>query len=291
MYLIKAFILFLLFTFTLYADSELKKEYFVSDHNIRLSDLVENPKEDSLLFTIERHRHSKRIKSKEILKLLKNYGYEEYTAPHSYVKFTQKSPFKTDKIEQRLVAYYKEHYPSIQIKKLTVFPRSYTKQIDQEYNVVIGKKSYLKSKDILFIKTEDKKKIFFEYTLYAKVTVMIAKENIKKGTELSRLNVKKKSIILDKFRAIPLQKIEKSMLEAKHNIKKGTTLTKRDVTGLLLVKRGESVHVTIYDANIAISFTAKADTNGKYGESVRVVNSSGSKLMATVTGRNQAEIR
>ncbi len=256
-----------------------------------LSSVVKNVKSDIKLFTIDKSRYSKRVKSKEMLKILKSHKIKEYKSKHSYVQFTLKSPISTAKIKNEIEKFYKEKYKQINIKNISVEPRSYMETLPDSYETVLKSKSHLFKNGTLYIKTDENKKIFFNYKIVAEIVVYEAKDEIKRNSELSKFNCKKKSIILDKFRAMPLQKIVKGTMQSKHKIKQGAILTTRDVQGLYLVKRGSNVNVVLNSSNLAISFSAKAQQDGRYGDVITVMKSSGKKIMVRVTGKRRAEVR
>jgi flagella basal body P-ring formation protein FlgA len=290
MYLIKAIFLLLL-SLNLLANQQLKSNYFIQNNYVLLSDIVNNPRVDLKLYDIDKTRHSKRIKSKLLIKRLQTLGYKNFNTKHNYTQFTQKSPINMDKIKLTILNRYNKEYQNIKIKNVQVNPRSYLTQLPSHYKVNIGKNSHLNRKGILYLKTLDNKKIFFNYIVEAKIKVIKSKNEIKRGDELSNLNTKKKSIILNKFRAMPLQELKKSSFQAKTKIKADSVLTTRDFIGLNLIRRGSNVHVSIINLNMAVSFMAKAHQNGRYGETIVVINKSGKKIKVLVTGRNIAEIR
>ena len=290
MYLIKAFFL-LLISFNLFADQQLKSNYFIKNNYVQLSDIIKNPKTDLILYSIDETKHSKRIKSKLLLKQLHNLGYKNFSSKHNYTQFSQTSPINIDKIKLAVLNRYNKEYQNIKIKSVQVNPRSYLDALPTQYEINISKKSHLNRKGILYLRTIDNKKIFFNYTVDAEIEVIKSKNEIKRGDELSNLNTRKKSIILNKFRAMPLQELKKSSFQAKTKIKADSVLTTRDIIGLNLIRRGSNVHVSIIDLNMAVSFMAKAHQDGRYGETIVVINRSGKKIKVLVTGRNTAEIR
>lgn len=290
MLFIKVFLL-LIISLNLFANNYLKSNYFITNDFVMLSDIINQPTKDIKLYNIDKNRYSKRVKSKDLLKLLKEYGYEDYTSKHNYVQFTKKSPIDRKKIISEIKKLYKKLYNDIEIMEINVEPRSYLESLPSNYSIVLRNKAHLSNSSTLYIKTLDNKKIFFNYFINAKVKVYVARGDIKKGVELSNINTKKKSIILDKFRAMPIQNINKSTIQTKHRLKDGTVLTKRDVIGLFLVKRGSNVNVILNNLNISISFSAKAVQNGRYGDTVSVIRHDGKKLKAVVTGKNTVEIK
>lgn len=284
-------LLFLLLSFYLSANDVLKSNYYVESKEIMLSDIVKNPKEDTQLFQIDENRYSLRVKSKKVLQVLKNHGFENYSSKKPYIQFTKKSTINLDKIKNAIKTEYKKRYEKIDITSITVEPRGYLSSMPESYKTVLSAKSHLSNHGTLYIKTDERKKIFFNYKIVAKVEVYEARKELKKGTELSNLNSKKNSIILDKFRAQPLQTLKEGTLESKRRIKKGTVFTQRDVEGLYLVKRGSSVNIALKSSSLSISFSAKALQNARLGDTIKVLKSNGTKVKVLVTGRHRAEVR
>jgi len=284
-------IILLLLSINLFANPHLKRNYFIQNNFVLLSDITENKKDTTQLFQIPPDRHSKRIKAKELLKILTIHGYKNHTSKHSYIQFTKKSPINIQNLQYAIIQRYKEKYTDIEIKAININPRSYLTSLPKSYSIVLNKKTHLKRSGTFYIKTDDNKKIFFNYTISAKIDIIKARVKINKGDELSNRNTKKSSIMLDKFRAMPLQKITKAVYESKRRLQIDTILTTRDVSGLFLVKRGSKVNVMLINSGISISFLAKAIQSGKYGESIFVVNSNGKKIAVIVTGRNKVEAR
>ena len=284
-------LLFLSISVSLFADTYLKSNYYVQNREVMLSNIVKTSKEDVQLFRIDKSRYSKRVKSKDIIKILQSHGIKDYKSKHAYVQFTKKSPINSETIKNAIEKIYKEKYTHINIKSIRVEPRSYITNLPKSYETVLKSKSHLSKDGTLYIKTDDKKKIFFNYKIDAEIVVFEAKKDIKRNIELSNVNCKKKSIILDKFRAMPLQKMLKGTMQSTHNIKQGAILTTRDAQGLYLVTRGSNVNVTLSSSNLAISFSAEALQNGRVGDIVTVIKRNGKKVKVRVSGKRRAEVR
>lgn len=268
----------------------LKSNYFVKDDFVMLSDIIKEPIKDSKLYSINPSRHTKRVKAKELLKTLKEHGYTKFISKHNYVQFSKKSPINTEHIKKEIEKEYQKRYSNIEILSIFVEPRAYIEKLPDNYQFEIDDKAYLSNEGICSIKTQENKKIFFNYRLLAKITLYKTKTKLNRGTELSNINTQKNSIMLDKFRAAPIQTLDAHSLEAKHRLKAGVILTKRDVTGLYLVKRGATVIVSLTNGGINISFIAKAVTSGRYGDQIVVLKSDGKKIKVRVSGQNRAEM-
>ncbi|MDD3506022.1 MAG: flagellar basal body P-ring formation chaperone FlgA, partial [Sulfurimonas sp.] len=113
---------------------------------------------------------------------------------------------------------------------------------------------------------------------------------IKKDTKLTPLNYIKKSIILERFRAKPLQNIEKISLQAKRHIPKNRLLTYNDVESLDVIRRDAMISVTMLQDGMVITFSAKALQDAKVNDIIKVQTSNQKILKVKVTGNNRAEI-
>ena len=290
MLLYKSFLVILL-SLNLFASNYLNSNYYIDLDTIMLSDIIQDSHKRVELYKIPRGRYSLRVKAKEVIKLLKKNGFKDFKSRHSYIQFTKKSPIDTSRIKSRLKQIYKSKYKSINIKKITITPRNYMESLPKFSIVKIQSRAYLSKSGILYIKTENKREIFFNYEILAYLSVYKARKNIKRNMEISLINSLKNSIILDKFNAMPIEVLQKATIEAKHYIKKGTILTKRDVKTLSLVKRGSFVNVSLDSGGISISSSAKSLQNGKYGDTIKVQQNSGKIIRVIVTGKNRVEIR
>lgn len=285
----KTVVLFLLFTVTLFASQLLKEVYYIEGDTIRLSDVVSTNK-DIILFHIEDAHYMKRLRSYELIEILKKYGFTDFRAKHPYVTFEKKSPIDTSKIVQMIQHYYYEHYENIKIKSITLYSHEYIMQLPTSYQLKMQRKNFLKNKAVCAIITPEHKQIFFDYTIEASLFVYVARKDIARGDPLLAVNTAKKSIILQNFRSRPLTKFLKNGYEAKTRIKKGKIITQREITSRSLIKRGAIVNVILNNNNIVINFSAKALKNGKYGDIISVQNSNGKKIRVQVIGINRAKV-
>jgi len=283
-------VLLLILSFNLYS-YELQRNYYVHSSTITISDIIPKSQSKKIILQIQQARHSKRIKAKELIALLKKYGYNNITSKYPYIQFNLKSPIDTKELKKHVRNYYEKNYPDIKIKSISVEPNSYLEKLPEQYSVEFKRDAYLRRTSIFNIKTYEKKKIFFNYSVDATIRPLFARAEIKKSEEISKINSKKKSIILENFRAKPLFKVEKGLYEAKHKIKESSLITIRDVVPLVVVKRGSDITVTLHEPNITITFRAKALKSAHLGESIYVTNDNGKKIEVVVTGKNQAEVK
>lgn len=279
----------LLVNVTLIAQINLQKEYEVIDSEIKISTIIANAKDDTLIYKITPGRYTKKVKTKELVETLKKYGYTDIDTKDKYVKFIQKSPIDTSKIKEEIHKNYLEKYKSIEIQSIKVKPRSYTKSLPSNYTVKLQNKGHLNKEGVVSIKSDTSRQVFFDYFIDATLDVYVARKDIKRNSELSTINTTKKSIILEKFRAMPIENIELAHLQSKRYIKKDTVITHRDTRELQLIKRGSIINVTLNNSNIAISFSAKALENGVLGDIIKVKQKNQKILKVKIVGRNRGE--
>ena len=265
--------------------------YYVDSKNIKLQDLLPNAAYDVTLYKIQAGRYTKKIKSRELIELLKEHGYKDIAASSRYVHFRQKSPINTSKIKTEIIKFYKSKYPSIEIKSISLTPRGYIQKLPKEFEVHLQRKAYLKNSGTLSIKTIDKKKLFFDYVLDAQLYIYIAKRQVQKGTKLSLLNMTKTSVQLDKFKSLPINDTHLNMSQSKRKFKRDTIITIRDIETINLVKRGSNVSVSFNDKNMNISFSAKALQNGKLNDIITIEKRNKKRLSAKVVAKNKVEIQ
>lgn len=283
-------LLLLLFTFTLYAQIPLQSAYYVQNREVRFSSIMDGVANDFFITAIDENRYSKKIKSKDFLKLLSKHGYKHYSAKSSYIHFILKSPVETSLLEAKIKEYYQKNYEDITIQSIFVAPRGYLASLPKEYTLEIKKHLFLSNEGIFNIKTAENKKYFFDYTLNATVPVYITKEKIKKESQLTLANCVKKNVVMEDFRDKPLQNIEQKGLQAKRHLPKETILTIRDIETLDAVKRDSMISVNFTQDGVAITFSAKALQDAKVNDIIDVQNSSGKILKVRVTGSDMAEM-
>lgn len=284
-------ILLLFLSLNLFATTLIKETYLIDTNNIDSTILFPNSK-NTILFQIPNKKHSIRIKSKQLTHMLKEAGFKDFKIKSRYIHFKKISPIDTTKIEDFLYNHYLEMYEDIDITSIKVTPRSYLEELPSSFSVHIRSKSYLSKNGVVSIKSTQNKKIFFNYIVDADLKIVKAKINIKKGTELSVLNVKLHKVKLDKFKSKPLQKIQKSTYQTKNHIKAGKIVSFRNAIPLSLVKKDSMVSVFMYSAGMNISFGAKALQNGKLNDIINIKKgNSNKKLKAKVVGYQRVEIR
>ncbi len=287
--LFKFFTLFLI-SFSLYADIELDGIYYVQNREINSSVVTGDEKNSFHLLTIPESDYLDKIKSSDLIKLLDKNGYKNYKHKSSYVNFVLKSPIDTSFMKKRLKEYYEKEYETIEIENIVVEPRSYMQTLPDEYAVEIRERDHLFKDGTISIKTPQNMKYFFDYYIKAYITVYESRDKIKKDTKITPLHYIQKKVLLDRFRAKPLQNMDNISLQAKRHIPKGRVITHNDVELFDVVRRDAMINVTMVKEGMVITFTAKALQDAKVNDIIKVQNNNGKILKVRVTGNNRAEL-
>lgn len=284
------FLLFFLISFNLHANIELEGVYYVESRDVNSSVVTQDEKGSFHILTIAESDYLAKIKSKDLVELLHKNGYKNYEHKSSYVNFVLKSPIDTSLIKKRVQEYYEKKYDAIEIEDVVVEPRVYMQTLPDEYVVEIKERDYLFKNGTIGIKTPQNMKYFFDYRIKAYVTIYESREKIKKDTKITPLHYMQKRVLLDRFRAKPLQNIDNTQLQAKRHIPQGRVITHSDVELFDVVRRDAMINVSMFKDGMVITFSAKALQDAKVNDIIKVQNSNGKILKVRVTGNNRAEL-
>ena len=263
----------------------LEKQYYFSDANITTS-LFSAELEPKLLFSIEK-KEKVRIKCKDIIKLL---AYDGIKCRYSYVEFIKKSPIDTSRLEEELKKYYLSYYPNMQIISLKIHPQNYIKYLPSEYSFKIKAKNYKKSEGNFYIIDNEKRKIFFYYTIDAYVDIYQAKRELRRNELISAANTLRKRVHFRSFKDLPITAEELGHFESVHNINKNSIITQRDIRKSYLVKRHESVILEVRSGALVVETSATAMQNGKLHDIITVEKADKTRLKAKIVSKNRVQI-
>lgn len=268
---------------------EIQQKYYYSDNNITKNFLYGSDEfSDETLFSMPEGKERERMKCSYILAYLKD---DNVSCEHSYVEFTKKSTIDTSQLKKRLLNYYKSYYPSIDIKYMTIHPKSYMKELPDYFTFKIRAKSYKRAKGTFYIIDESKHREFFDYYIDAEVNVLQASRKLRRSELISSNNATLKKIHFNSFRDRPITKDELNIYESVHNIAKNRIITQRDIKKVFLVKRHESVILQIKNGPLIVETSAIATQNGQLNDIITIEKADRSRLKARVVSKGRVEIR
>ncbi|NOQ31053.1 MAG: flagellar basal body P-ring formation protein FlgA [Helicobacteraceae bacterium] len=286
------FVLLILFNIALFAEPlALKESYFFSDHKIKVNDIFNDLNSSSLIYQINRHKTKVRVKSKVIIKAFKALGIDVKKSSKNYVTFYMESKLDLEFLKLSLANYYKRFYNTLQIDSIQIAPRSFTAELPEVYKIEIPNNSFKRSTSTFYIESDNKKRIFFNYTIKATIGVFRARDDIKRGTRLELTNIKKDRIALSQVKVTPIQSSSRAMLEARRHIRAEHVITKSDVRAENLVVRNQFISAVLREGGLSISFDARSTQEGALGDNIMIIKPDGSKIRATVIGEAQVEVK
>ncbi|MEA3522645.1 MAG: flagellar basal body P-ring formation chaperone FlgA [Campylobacterota bacterium] len=283
-------ILFLLTCKLIFAQFELHKEYVFEDNTIYSTDIFPQIERFSLI-SITPKKMTHRLKAKKLIKIFKKHSIT-VTSQASVITFKRAFNFDMTPLHVRLKKYYKTHYPSMTITALHVRPKSYINALPSSYTISIPPKNYHRNYGTFYLKTSDKKKLFFEYTLEANLPVVIAKTTIQRKENISPFNTRTEIIPFKSFQSPPLSKnVLSQRWSAKIRLKEGRVLSRRDIKTTPLVKRNQNIIAVIRTEGLHVELSATAQNDGALYDMITIQKSNGEKLKAQVIGANRVEIK
>lgn len=269
----------------------IEPNYTSSSKDLTLDLVTKNPQDAQVLLGhIERLRYKAMIRQSEIAKLLLEHGYSEIQTTTPYSTFTLTSSADLSSIKEELLNYFRSSYNHITIHSLDLTPRAYLTTLPDEFEIIIEPRSFRYANSTIHIVTNDRKKIFFDYTIDADVMLLEVVQHIKSGTKLDSSNIKQKSIKLSRLKSVPIQDLSSEQLEASRPLRVGEILTDRDVKALKLIHRGDEVSISYTRDGILLQSSAKSLQDGKLNDIITLTNSNNKVLKARVVGEKRAVI-
>ncbi len=287
---VKTVLLLLCLTLQLHAIT-LQENYETKGRDIYASDISKEVENDFLLFSYDDDKHMLRTSAEKVIAIFKTHGIQIKKNDVRYINFREKSRIDIDKITEALKKEFLTKYPTLKIKSLSLYPRSYLTKLPKTFSLSLQKQTLYKNYSTFSIVTPDHKMIFFDYILDADIDVVVTTKIIKRHEQISFENTKIKSVKFLSFKADPLTNIANHQYQSKFSLESDDILTQNDVEYLSIVRRDEYVIASIEDGGVSITFSVIAEQDGKEGDIISVRKSDGKKLRAKVVGLKRVEIQ
>lgn len=283
--------LFLLITFlNILHAYDLKRNYTTDSNTIYASDIIPNIQQNFIITKYDEGQHKLTLTANKIISLFHQHSYK-LSSSIPYVTFTQKSPIDMSKIKQKLRMSFLQKYPNLDIISLKVMPMSYMGKLPNSYTVRIPDYALLNNYSTVYIITPRHREFFFNFTLKAKINIIVATKKIKRHTKLTAFNTKEKFVNFKNFHGMPVSDISNHQYQSKFTIQSGQVILQRNIQPLSLVRRNQDVTATLNQGGISIIFSAKALQSGRKGDTIQIVRDDGKELKAVITGPNMVEIQ
>ena len=269
----------------------LQENYETKGRDIYASDISKDIEEDFLLFSYDDDKHMLRTNAEKMIAIFKAHGIQITKSDVKYINFREKSRIDIDQITDALKKEFLNKYPTLKIKSLRVYPRSYLTKLPKVFSLSLQKQTLYKNYSTFSIITPDHKMIFFDYILDADLDVIVTTRAIKRHEKISFNNTKNKTIKFLSFRADPLSDISNHQYQSKFALESEDILTQNDIEYLSIVRRDEHVNAFIEDGGVSITLDVIAEQDGKEGDVISVRKLDGKKLRAKVVGLKRVDIQ
>jgi flagella basal body P-ring formation protein FlgA len=269
----------------------LEENYETKGRDIYASDISKEITNNFLLFSYDDDKHMLRTNAQKVISLFKAHGVLIAQNDVKYITFREKSQINIDKIADTLRDEFVSKYPSIKIKSLKIYPRSYLTALPKTYSLSLQKQTLYKNYSTIAVITPEHKMIFFDYILDAEIDVVVSIKSIPRHQKLSFENTKMKSVKFLSFKASPLTEIVNHQYQSKFSIKSDEILTRNDIEQLSVVRRNDQVIAFVEDGGVSITFNVTAQQDGKEGDIIVVRKSDGKTLRAKVIGEKRVQIQ
>jgi flagella basal body P-ring formation protein FlgA len=269
----------------------LKRTYMTQHTTIYASDIAQNLQKDFAITRYNDGDHAITLPASVIVNAFAKYGYKVNTNHLGYITFRQKSPIDLQKIKTALQNAFLQKYPQMEIQLLDIHPASYMQHLPKNYRVIIPHYALKNNYSTIYIKTPRHQEFFFNFTLQAKLPVIIATQKIGFHTPLTFKNTRIKTVAFQNFRGTPITSIGNHVYQSKFTIQSGSIILKRNIEPLYLVRRNHTVSATINDGGVHIIFSATALQSGIKGDTIKIRDDRQKQFNAIIIGPNMVQIQ
>jgi flagella basal body P-ring formation protein FlgA len=287
---VKTVLLFFYLSLQLHAIT-LQENYETKGRDIYASDISKDVEKDFLLFSYDDDKHMFRTSAEKVIAIFKVHGVQIKKNDVRYINFREKSRIDIDKITDAIKKEFLNKYPTLKIKSLRVYPRSFLTKLPKTFSLSLQKQTLYKNYSTFSIITPDHKMIFFDYILDANLDVVVTTKAIKRHEKISFDNTQIKTIKFLNFKADPLSDISNHQYQSKFALESENVLTQNDIEFLSIVRRDDHVNAFIEDGGVSITLDVVAEQDGKEGDIIAVRKLDGKKLRAKVVGLKRVEIQ
>lgn len=288
--IIRAALLLELLIASLLAEYRLQPVYIYDDATIYSTTLFPSMQSRFKVMYIPDDQHKAKIPASKLIDRFAKHKMTVSAGRSRYVTFVKKSPADLSPLKAQIAKQYQEHYPSLQIKRVTLVPRAYTHALPKAYTLSLRSKDLRHSHSTFYIRPENGQRLYFDYYIDGKIDVIHTKTTLERKEELTAFNTSTKRVPFDGLRQEPLTDLEAHRYRLKHKIKADRPIGIRDVERSPMVKRSEVISVSMHSDGLFIEFPAVALEDGALHDIIAIRKHDGQRLKAKVTGLNSVEI-
>lgn len=225
------------------------------------------------------------IPSQTLEKLFQENKFFLEKSPHEKIKFHFTSRFDTKKAQEQIKQAFFEFFRPFNPKITEINLKPLTEIKGKEIEILGAKiqdKAFKKKKFSLIVETlvdGEKRLIPFLCEIDADLEVLIAREGIKAGQDLSDENITKKRIAFEAFSVLPALSEQAYTSSSRSFIAKGSVIFVSKLKPQMIVKRGDWIEVLLQEGNIMIQARLQAMQNASLGQEINAKNPQSQKII------------
>lgn len=200
-----------------------------------------------------------------------------------------------EEIKLALVKEYKNNFPQLIIKNITLKTNSLPKDFNSLKFIRLANARFNKAngyvKAEFFDSQNIKRSVFFRYFIKASLQVLRANKDINRGENLVATDY---NLVLMDFDRVPLGALSSTddlNIVSKTVIKKNAILKKNMFKEIDLIKRNDNIMGILKDLGVNMMVELKAIEGGKMGEKIRLKNKEGKVVEGLIIDKNTVQIQ
>lgn len=284
----KKIILFIIIPLICFANVKILPQYCINSNFVMLYDITEDPKDTALLFDLNQTSVNSEIIRLELVK--NGIKYRDFSG--GIVEFKLDCSFM-DIVKNSVLKEIYKNYGDLKINNFDITPQTklpndlFLYDID---NIKITDIRNENGKFILFLRkkndTNNRKILFFKYTLDAKIGAFIATNDINPKHVLNISDYRYEYIDLKDYKINALSDIPQKNIVSKQKIKRGSVLTSRQFSIMADVKKNSTINGIFIDNALSVNVEVRALDSGVIGDIIRVRTNDGKLFNAKIISKN-----
>ena len=285
------YLLILLLIFNAFS-AVLKPSYSILSQDFNASVIDKDIKDDFVIYHFNSHRHHKSFSSSYLIELFQDHGITLEDQTKTIVRVNQKSHTNFEPIKKKIHDYYKQHYPKMNIKNITIQSNDIFTALPKEYRLIFKSKAFKYANSSLQLEFKgSRQRHFVNYTLEATIKVLKARHNLNRGKILQQIDVLYVREPFKRLTHTPLNFSLQKKLRVKKRINKGKIIYEKDLEPIPDVLKGKSVLVRLINGHVHLEFQAVSVQDASIGDEIYVQKKDKKRLRVKVIGKNLVEIQ
>lgn len=280
----------LLLLFNLHA-YELAETYEYDTAIIYSNDLFPTLPKKFEILQIPSDKNHYRLDAQIIAKTFELNGITIDIAKTRYVNFTKRTTVDFTPLKYQLWEMFKEQYPTIEIKSITISSRGHLSSIRKNVEGIFDDRFYQNSSGTFYYFDEQGIRHYLDYSIQAMIGVLHTTQKVSRKERISGFNTLLKPIPFTSFKDKPLTALPDQPSRFRSNLKPSSPITHRNIETIPFVLKNEKVIVEVKSDGVIVEFGALATQEGLLYDIITIQKSDGKRAKAKVIGEKRVELQ